>query len=115
MSTSVDSRRRPNLWSYISFGSAPRRRSISLPTKNLNDPYEKADRHFNNYQENPPSIIDDLRAAWMNQSSRNRFLKVGGVVAFFVIVFFLLAPNERARVEGWVDSMFCMLQKLAHS
>ena len=99
MSTAVDGRRRPNLWSYISFNSLPRRRSISLPTKSPRDPYEKADRHLD-FPEGRGSLAD----AWMNQSSRSRYLRLGGLVAFVVFIIFLLSPGERTRVKQFVGS-----------
>ena len=106
MSTSVDARRRPSLWSYISFGT-PRRRSVSLPTRNnVHDPYEKADRHRSNGSANGSiAAVDNLRDAWMTQSQRSRYLKAGAILAFFVLLFFLLAPGERANVRELVKGM----------
>ena len=108
MSTSVDSRRRPNLWSYISFGSTPRRRSISLPTKNNDDPFEKTDRHSRGQSYGSVNLVDSIKDAWMTQSSRSRYLKTVGLVAFFVLVFFLLAPGERAKARDLIGSMITL-------
>ena len=105
MSTSIDSRRRPNLWSYISFGSAPRRRSVSLPTKSNDDPFEKSGRHSRVHSYGSSGAIDHLRNAWMAQNTRSRYLRGVGLAAFLVFVFFLLAPGERAKVGNFVGSI----------
>ena len=102
MSTGVDnSRRRPNLWSYISSYSSPRRRSVSLPARSNGDPFEKADRHSSS-QGGTASILDGYRAAWMAQTPRTRALRTGLILAAVVFVFFLLAPGERHKVEEFV-------------
>ena len=107
MSTAIDARRRPNLWSYISFSSSPRRRSGSLPTRNSHhDPYEKADRHYNNGSINgPTAAVERIQEAWMTQSQRSRYLKAGGIIAFFVFLFFLFSPYERSHVPGLSGGM----------
>ncbi|MCJ1381239.1 Guanosine-diphosphatase [Xylographa soralifera] len=104
MSTGVDARRRPSLWSYISFNSSPRRRSVTLPTRNgQHDPYEKAQRHTSNGSANGPAgAVEALKTAWMTQSQRARFLRTGGLIAFFIFLFFLLSPNGRANVGDLV-------------
>ena len=107
MSTGVDARRRPSLWSYISFSSSPRRRSISLPKhSNQNDPFEKADRHTLNGSANgSASTLENIKDAWMTQSQRSRYLKTGGLIAFVLVVLFLLSPGERQNVKDLVGSM----------
>ncbi|MCJ1317749.1 Guanosine-diphosphatase [Xylographa vitiligo] len=104
MSTGVDARRRPSLWSYISFTSSPRRRSVTLPTRNgQHDPFEKAERHTKNSSGNGPTgAVESLKTAWMTQSQRARFLRTGGVIAIFIFIFFLLSPNGRANVGDFV-------------
>ena len=107
MSTATDGRRRPNLWSYISFGSAPRRRSISLPTRTLsNDPYEKAGRHADNHDDLGSNVYEDLSNAWMNQSARSKYLRGGALVVLVIFLFFLLSPTERTRVKDFVGSEY---------
>ncbi|MCJ1474781.1 Guanosine-diphosphatase [Lambiella insularis] len=105
MSTGVDPRRRPSLWSYLSFNSSPRRRSVTLPTRNsFHDPYEKTDRHSSNGSANGSmSAADSLKNAWMTQSQRARYLKAGGVVAFFVFLFFLLSPSDNGGVKSYIS------------
>lgn len=106
MSTSIDARHRPSLWSYISF-STPRRRSVSLPTRtDPRDPFEKADRHKSNGSANLSiPTVDHINGAWMTQSQRSRYLKAGGIVALFVFLFFWLSRNEGANVRELVSGM----------
>ena len=108
MSTAVDGRRRPSLWSYVSFSSSPRRRSVSLPTRSsANDPFEKANRHHrSNVNGNgSASVVERIKDAWMTQSQRARYLKTGGIVGFIVLLLFFLAPGERTNVREFVGSM----------
>lgn len=106
MSTSADARRRPSLWSYISFSSTPRRRSTSLPTRNNNDPYEKEDRHRGNaWARSPVGIVEKLKEAWMTQGQRSRYLKTGGVLAFFVLLLFLFTSRDSTGVRDLVKGM----------
>lgn len=108
MSTAIDSRRRPSLWSYISFTSSPRRRSVSLPTRNnANDPFEKANRHrrTNGSANGSAGVVDNFKGAWMTQSQRSRYLKTGGILAFVVLLLFFLAPSERSSVRDFVTGM----------
>jgi guanosine-diphosphatase len=106
MSTALDARRRPSLWSYLSFNSSPRRRSVSLPTRNpFHDPHEKAGRHMGNGSVNAHNFgAANLKDAWMTQSQRSRYLKTGGVAVFLIFLFFLLAPGERTTVRNFVGS-----------
>ncbi|KAF2762743.1 putative guanosine-diphosphatase [Pseudovirgaria hyperparasitica] len=98
MSSGVDVQRRPKIWSYFSFNSAPRRRvSVSLPTsKNADreedpyDPYEKKGRH----RSGSAGLMNEFKA--MNQGQRNRYLKAGGLLAFILIIFYFLAPSRAA-------------------
>ncbi|MCJ1394792.1 Guanosine-diphosphatase [Xylographa bjoerkii] len=106
MSTGVDTRRRSSLWSYLSFTSSPRRRSVTLPTRNSqHDPFEKADRHTSNGSATgPASTLESFKTAWMTQSQRARFLRTGGVIAFFLFLFFLLSRNGGANMGDFVGS-----------
>lgn len=103
MSTSIDSRSRPKFWSYLSFGSNPRRRSISLPTNKPagDDPFEKAGRHASAHAHK-----STFSGAWMNQSPRGRLWRVGGVIFLVICVFFFFSPGERARVGQFVGSKY---------
>jgi len=106
MSSGIDVRRRPDIWSYFSFSSPPRRRtsSVSLPKPyhSSSDPFEKPDRHTSG---SPTSsgLMNDARRAWMNQGQRARYLKAGGLIALVVLIFFFLASGERAKVGQYVE------------
>lgn len=103
MSTSVDARRRPSLWSYISFTSSPRRRSVSLPTRNTHDPFEKEDRHRGNgWAKAPTGTVENIKDAWMTQSQRSRYLKTGGIVAFLLLLVFLFSSSDSTGVRELV-------------
>ncbi|KAF2138772.1 uncharacterized protein K452DRAFT_255628 [Aplosporella prunicola CBS 121167] len=102
MSSSVDVQRRPDIWSYFSFSSTPRRRtSLSLPLKSNStfDPFEKSDRHSDRPSTSSTtatSLMNDYKVGGgnMNQGQRTRYLKAGGIIAFIIIVFFFLAPGH---------------------
>ena len=102
MSTSVDARKRPNLWSYISFGSGTRHRSSSLPLRSPLDPHEKADRHATSSYAGSSARGDSYGGVHMTQSARSRYIKTLGVIFFIACIFLWLAPKERAKVEGFV-------------
>ena len=117
MSTAVDSRRRPSLWSYISFSSSSRRRSVSLPTRNNHhDPYEKADRHSSNGSANRPiGAVENIKEAWMTQSQRSRYLKSGGIIAFFVFLFFFLSPYRGSNLARGRDYLYSNIKTKSYA
>jgi guanosine-diphosphatase len=104
MSTSIDSRRRTGIWSYIPFGStSPRRRSVSLPYRANGDvpdpfdPFEKPNRHSANSarpHSNSPNLVESLQNAWMTQGQRSRYMKTGGAVVFILFVLFYLSGGR---------------------
>ena len=102
MSTAVDARRRPNLWSYISFGS-PRRRSISLPTRsNLGpDNSGRDDGTRKNLWGN--GSADAYRDATMTGGQRARFLKTGGVAFFVFLILYLVTSRSSNGVRNVAD------------
>lgn len=89
-------RRRPSLWSYFSFSSThPRRTSVSLPTRNpVADPHEKADRHTNGSANGSASLSKNGRNALMTPGQRWRYVKVGGLIGFVVLVLLVLARTD---------------------
>lgn len=109
MSSSVDVRRRPGIWSYFSFSSGPRRRtSVSLPLRDVPsdpyDPFEKPDRHHSNCRPSTSSgstasLMSDIKVA-MNQGQRTRYIKAGGILAFICLVFYFLSGSGTDYVRG---------------
>lgn len=71
-----------------------RRTSVSLPTRNV-DPHEKPARYNSNkdLSVHRAGILDNLKAAWMTQSQRSRYVKTGGILLFIVFLFYFLAPT----------------------
>ena len=104
MSAASDARRRPGIWSYISFSSSPRRRSITLPKhSDHQDPFEKGDRHSgaSNGWASPSSDTFPNNGAYMTGGQRSRYLKYGGILVFVLFVLFLLSPGEREVVKDF--------------
>lgn len=103
MSFASDARRRPNLWSYISFGS-PRRQSSSLPRPNGQDLQDKEDglrRTLWSNGQSPPS--PGHNDAWMTGGQRSRFLKLGGLIAAVVFLFYLFTSKGSVGTVGVQD------------
>ncbi|KAL8980545.1 MAG: hypothetical protein Q9177_005847 [Variospora cf. flavescens] len=100
MSTGVDARRRPSLWSYISFNSSPRKRSISLPKPNNNHgrgPYDKVNKYRSSGWSTAPSdTVENLKESWMTGGQRSRLLKTGGFIAFVVFLLYLFTSSDTA-------------------
>ena len=106
MSTSVDARRRPGLWSYISFTSSPRRRSVSLPTRNNHDTYGKDNRRrAHGWTQTSAGTVGRVKEAWMTQGQQARFLKVGGVFFLVGLLLFLLSSGENRGLGNLVKSL----------
>jgi len=99
MSTAIDARRRPNLWSYISFGPTPRRRSISLPTRNSNGRDTDLKDDFAKISK---VDISREKGAWMTPAQRSRYYKTGGIVAFLFFVLYLVSGKDAAHVGNLV-------------
>ena len=105
MSFASDARRRPNLWSYISFGS-PRRQSSSLPRPNGQDLQDKEDglrRTLWSNGQSPPS--PGQNDAWMTGGQRSRFLKLGGLIATVVFLFYLFTSRGGVGSVGVQDAV----------
>ncbi|KAL9612374.1 MAG: hypothetical protein Q9167_003014 [Letrouitia subvulpina] len=105
MSTGVETRRRPSLWSYISFSSTPRQRSVSLPKPNNNhgqNSYKKSDHYVRGpWTTSSTGTVECPKEAWMTGGQRARFLKTGGIIAFVLILLYLFTPSQSA--EGVKD------------
>lgn len=88
-------RKRPDLWSYISFSNThTRRQSASLPTQNVSpadDPYEKPERRSGRSFSN---VDEAYSAETQAQSRRATFLRVGAIVAAVFLLFWYLSREQ---------------------
>ena len=50
----------------------------------------------------------------MTPSSRSRYVKTGGVVAFLILLFYILAPNDRVGVKDFVNGIAYVAYKEWH-
>jgi len=75
--------------------SLMRRTSVSLPTRNNHhDPYEKPARYNTRGARNSAAgTVEKIKAAWMTQSQRSRYLKTGGLLLFIVFLFYYFVPT----------------------
>ncbi|KAL9591239.1 MAG: hypothetical protein Q9179_007924 [Wetmoreana sp. 5 TL-2023] len=100
MSTGFDARRRPGIWSYISFSSSPRKRSVSLPKPNNNHgrvTYEKANwNRGSGWGTATSDTVENIKKSWMTGGQRSRLLKSGGFIALVVFLIYLFAPSNTA-------------------
>lgn len=105
MSSGVDVRRRPGIWSYFSFGSSsqPRRRtSVSAVGGNSRDPvdrdsFDKPARHYSHYRvasNSSPSLMNEYKVTNMTQGQRTRYMKAGGLIAFILFILFFISPGR---------------------
>jgi len=77
-----------------------RRTSVSLPstttsTKNIaHDPFEKPARYNSKgAKDSAASTLENIKAGWMTQSQRSRYLKTGGILLFVLFLFYYLSPS----------------------
>ena len=106
MSTAFDARRRPSLWSYLSFSSRPRRRSVSLPKHETPSPGSSGSENT------PPKgswgrtgNLEGYKEASMTGGQRARLLKTGGVIAFVLLLLYLFTSRDGAGVQDIVEGM----------
>ena len=106
MSTGIDARRRPTIWSYISFGT-PRRRSVSLPKPNGNslEDKEEALRQSIWGDGRSRSTSTAFTDASMTGGQRSRYLKTGGFIALILFVLYLLTSRDSAGVRDYVKGI----------
>ncbi|EEH40947.1 guanosine-diphosphatase [Paracoccidioides lutzii Pb01] len=112
MPTGVNSRNRVGIWSYLPFGSNPRRRSISIPTKSVRDPFEKADRHSRDPFRSTTTLTfrNIFMVFAMTQSQRTRYFKTWGVIAILLLFLYVLLPSGTsvpATINTAVSSTKC--------
>ncbi|PGH11285.1 hypothetical protein AJ80_07184 [Polytolypa hystricis UAMH7299] len=100
MSTGANTRSRTNIWSYIGFGSSPRRRSVSL-SKSSRDQLKKTNRRPNNRSpETRSSAVNSLTTAIMMQSQRARYLKTAGIIGVLLLFIYVLSPSSRSSTAA---------------
>lgn len=86
---------RPNLWKYVSFSSTRRRSSsLTLPKREIHDPFEKSDRH-STYR-SAESMQEKVQAVVMNQGARARYIKTGCLIFFVLAVLYYIVPGQSA-------------------
>ncbi|KAF6223153.1 hypothetical protein HO173_013253 [Letharia columbiana] len=102
MSTAFDARRRPSLWSYLSFNSKPRRRSSSLPKHETPSPDSK--------ENTPPKgswgragNLEGYKEASMTGGQRARLLKTAGFITLVVLLLYLFTSRDGAGVRDMVQ------------
>jgi guanosine-diphosphatase len=75
-----------------------RRQSVSLPTKHVaSDPHEKPDRYLDPRE---PGLLTRMRAAWMSQSQRARWIKTAAIVFVVFYLFYYLSPSGVELYKG---------------
>merc|ERR1711939_249147 len=103
--SSSNSADRSGIWSYVPFGSSPRRRSVSsgLPLRHSAngsadntpwDPFEKSDRQTRGNGTGRTFSLETLQNAWMTQSRQARFYKTGGVLTLIVLLYWFLSGGS---------------------
>ena len=109
MSTAL-ARQRPNLWSYLSF-NGPRRRSSSLPKPNKYVQEDNDDPLRRNIWGNGSDRVDSYRQVSMTGGQRSRWLKLGGLFAFVLLLMYML----NSRNAGVKDSLHGVLSSIISS
>ncbi|KAK3680000.1 Guanosine-diphosphatase [Recurvomyces mirabilis] len=84
---------KPSTWSYTGFTttSKPRRRSSAPLPKREGDPHRSSASHGSTDQ--IQSMSEKVRAAWMNQGQRARYIKTGCLIAFVLLVLYYIVPS----------------------
>ena len=77
----------PSIWSSIGINRPRRRSSAALPKResDVHDKYMSRRHHKTSLQER-------IRAAWMNQNQRARYIKAGCLVTFVLLVLYYITP-----------------------
>jgi hypothetical protein len=135
MSSSVDVRPRPDIWSYFSLSPTPRNRrssSVTLPTRSTPGGSRGSSHHAPNGGGHPARAAAALAgkapksdaatpqgrvsvggggeggimAMLFSRRQRTRYVRTGIFVACLLLVLFFLMPGEREKVEKYVGGMF---------
>lgn len=77
-----------------------RRTSVSLPTKHVaHDPHEKPARYGYGGQNNQ-GIFANLKAVWMSQAQKARWVKTAAIVCVLLGFFYWLSPRGVDMYNG---------------
>lgn len=102
MSSSVQADR-SGIWSYVPFGSSPRRRSVgasNLPKSHLRtdnapwDPFEKTERQY----AAEPTALEKVQNAFMNQNKQTRWVRIVGVMVTIVLLYLFFFSGSSSSV-----------------
>ena len=108
MSTAHDVRRRPGLWSYFSFGSAPHRRTISSPERQESIQQEKETTPKRAWGgRGRADTLEGYRTepAPMAGGRRSRYLKTGGIIALVLFLLYIFSSKENVNVRKIVQGL----------
>lgn len=108
-------RRRPDLWSYISF-SRPSSRAddhiSTLPLRgggggvNLDDPFEKPGRRYPSPFLANDGYYNDSKPSWRNPNARARYIKIAGAVAAVLLIIYVLVPGGKSRASSFSSGLY---------
>src|ERR1700760_409021 len=114
MSSGVDVRQRPGIWSYFSFNSSTsttrnrRTSSVSLPTRNIDSSSPReSEKYSRTIYSARSGRMNDQRS--MHYRQRIRYIKAGGILAVVVLILFFLTPGEREKVEKYVGGPLMLM------
>ncbi|KAK5119021.1 Guanosine-diphosphatase [Meristemomyces frigidus] len=104
MPSDVDSpSSKPSSWSYTGFTSSrPRRRSSAPLPKREGDPHRQSANHGSSLTQ---SMSERVRATWMNQGQRARYIKTGCLIAFVILVLYYVVPSGYIPTANNVPSV----------
>jgi guanosine-diphosphatase len=110
MSSGVDVRQRPGIWSYFGFNSNTsttrnrRTSSVSLPTRNVDDSDQRQGERYSRTSHSARyNRLNEERS--MHPRQRIRYIKAGGFLALVILILFFLTPGEREKVEKYVGGL----------
>ncbi len=67
------------------------------------DHQEKENTPPKSWSRGRADTLEGYREASMTGGQRSRFLKTGGIIAFIVLLFYLLSSRDAAGVKGLVN------------
>lgn len=96
------SRDRSDIWSYVPFGSSPRRRSVgssTLPKSHMGrdntpwDPFGKSDERSGG-----PTFTEKLQNSMMSQNRQGKALRMGSVAVIILLLYFFFFSGSAPSV-----------------